>query len=197
MEATAFIEEVRKTGSNTFDVTISVSISSFHLKVIKKNDKETTHETKGRYSFVLTVLPHKFHMAPDNVLGECMEIRDNNDSCKGLTPYQQQQWCVGELTHRVVTHIISAELIKPFFLVDIPMSDSDDTFPAVVDEETVSPFSAVRERLRKLENGIESLINLLDGMRAVSDIEEDVSGDPFKELRKQRIDETTQCITLE
>ncbi len=197
MEATAFIEEVRKTGSNTFDVTISVSISSFHLKLMKKNDGKTMHGKKERYSFVLTVFPHKFHMAPNDVLGECMEIRDNNDSCKGLTPFQQKQWCVGELTHRVVRNIISTELTEPIFLVDIPLSDSDDKFPAEVDEETVSPFSAVRDRLQELEDSIESLINLLDGMRAVSDIEEDTSEDLFNELRKLSMDENVRRITLD
>ena len=115
-------------------------------------------------------------MAPEDALGECMEIRENHDTCAGLTPYQQEQWCVGELTHRVVNSILSTDLLKPIFLVDIPMTDANDDFVYEDDGEEVSPIGAVKERLEELENGIESLIELLDGMRAVSDISGDAPG---------------------
>ena len=167
MEATAFIEEVRKTGSNTFDVTISVSISSFHLKVIKKNDKETSRKNTARYSFVLTVLQHKFRMAPDDTLGVCMEIHDHHPTCAGLTPYQQQQWCVGALTNRIINRLIETELLRPVSLGTIPGGDDKEDegkygFP--LSDEEIDSLGEVKDRLRDIEESVGSLVEMLDGM---------------------------------
>ncbi|RTZ94306.1 MAG: hypothetical protein DSY91_00500 [Deltaproteobacteria bacterium] len=189
MEATALVEKVKRISSNQYAVTFSVSISSFHLKLLDKNNKETDHKDKATYTFVLTVLDHKFHMDPEDALGECMEIRDNHETCKGLTPYQQRQWCVAELTHRVVNHLISTDLMKPVFLVDIPMWDVEDEFEIDDGEETPSPIGAIRKRLRDIESDIENLIDLLNGMRAVSDISK------TKTRRGKFIDETLKRIS--
>ena len=53
------------------------------------------------------------------------------------------------------------------------MSGTDDAFEIDGEAEETSPIGAVRERLRGIENDIENLIDLLNGMRAVSDILED------------------------
>ncbi len=185
MEATAFVDQIKRVGSNQFAVTMSVSMNSFHLKLVDKNDGEATHKEKATYSFVLTVLAHKFHMAPDGALGECMEIRDNFGSCKGLTPYQQRQWCVGELTDRVVNHLIAADLLKPFFLVDIPMTEGGEVFGAEGEVEEVSPIGALRERLRGIGSDIENLICLLNGMRAVTGITKNGCDASIDDILKQ------------
>jgi hypothetical protein len=167
MEAKAMIEEMKKIGPNDIAVRISVSISNVHLKLVDKNDKDTTRKNTARYSFVLTVLEHKFRMAPDENLGECMEIHDHHPTCAGLTPYQQNQWCVGALTNRIINRLIETELLRPFSLGTIPGGDEEEDegengFP--LSDEEVDSLGEVKDRLRDIKGSIGSLVEMLDGM---------------------------------
>jgi len=167
MEAKAMIEEMKKIGPNEIAVTISVSVSSVHLKLVNKSDKETSRKNTARYSFVLTVLQHKFRMAPDDTLGVCMEIHDHHPTCAGLTPYQQQQWCVGALTNRILNRLIETELLRPVSLGTIPGGDDKEDegkygFP--LSDEEIDSLGEVKDRLRDIEESVGSLVEMLDGM---------------------------------
>jgi hypothetical protein len=169
MEATSFIEKIKRIDTNQFAVTISVSISNLYLQLLKNNDKKITSNDKMTYKFILTVLDHKFHMNPEDRLGECMEMYDNNETCAELTPFQRKQWCAGALTHKIVNHMLSTDLLNPFFLLDIPMTAENDLdLPNCEDE--VSPIGAMKEKLRDIENSVENFIELLDGMQVSSAI---------------------------
>ncbi len=167
MEAMATIEEMRKIGTNDIAVTISVSISNVHLKLVNKNGKDTTQKNIARYSFVLTVLEHKFRMRPDDGLGECMEIYDHHPTCAGLTPHQQQQWCVGALTNRIINRLIDTELLRPVSLGAIAGGDEEEDEwenDIPLSEEEVDSLGEVKDRLRDIEGSIGSLVDMLDGM---------------------------------
>ena len=171
MKAKAMIEEMKRIGDNRISVTFSVSMNDFHLKLINKNDKKTTHEKKEFYSFVITILPHKFNMIPDDALGECMEVYEHNPSPLVLPFSQQKQWCVAALTNQIINHLFDATLLKPFSFADEFMDediDSDTDF--CLSDEGVSSMGTLREKLQDVENTVRRLIGVMDQLLLVSAI---------------------------
>ena len=172
MEAIAFIDKIEKTGENKFNITFSLFTNNSFLKLLKsKNEEKTLRDQTGTYAFILGIYDDSYHMEPLGELQACMELYSRYGSGSGLNLLQQQQWCAGAMTEKIINDIISSEVLKPFSYLDLSgtpaLSSSSNT--------GTSPVTALQDKAKDIENSVEAFLEFLEAIQAVPETSDKVT----------------------